>query len=83
MSWFFTFSLIPSTETEIQRNSNNLSWGLIREWGLICQVRVQRWGFIREGGLFESGDLIDHLRYSEKNSCGKKFPLMKKLTPSS
>ena len=63
MSWFITFFLIPSTETEIEGNSSKLSWGLIREREVICQVRAQRWRLIREGSLFESGSLIDHLRY--------------------
>ena len=30
----------------------------IREWGLFVKISF------RGGGLFESGDLIDHLRYS-------------------
>ena len=35
--WFNTSSLMLSAVMTIAGNSNNYPWGLIREWGLICQ----------------------------------------------
>ena len=35
--WFSTSSLMLSAVMKIAGNSDNYSWGLIREWGLICQ----------------------------------------------
>ena len=35
--WFNTSSLMLSAVMKIAGNSNNYPWGLIREWGLICQ----------------------------------------------
>ena len=48
-------------------NSNKPPWGLIREWGLICQNGFWGGGLFGSGGggggLFGSGGLFDHLRY--------------------
>ena len=40
---------------EITVNSNKPPWGLIREWGLICQNRFWGRGLIREGGYSGGG----------------------------
>ena len=46
-------------------NSNNPPWGLIRKGGLFVKSNF------RGGGLFESGGLIDHLRYWKSEIFGK------------
>ena len=44
-------------------NSNKPPWGLIREGGLFVKTSFRGGVYSRVGGSFESGGLIDHLRY--------------------